>query len=134
MMGIVTYGMKKNNMVMPEMQDPSCEEMFAPYHPSASEPNLTVSLWGQKHSVSIRDISQLTLAQFSSIWTVSLCYNFSLVHTCQLLLMRCKLEAIGAIMGRAKTTLTPLNPRAARYDDWLRITLNAVVFSFLCFS
>ena len=70
MMGIVTYGMKKNNMVMPEMQDPSCEEMFAPYHPSASEPNLTVSLWGQKHSVSVRDISQLTLAQFSSIWTV----------------------------------------------------------------
>lgn len=77
---------------MPEMQDPSCEELFAPYHPSASEPNLTVSLWGQKHSVSVRDISQLTLAQFSCIWTVSLCYNFSLVHTCQLLLMRCKLE------------------------------------------
>ncbi|KAL0056358.1 hypothetical protein WJX82_010456 [Trebouxia sp. C0006] len=49
--------------------DPSCEEMFAPYHPSAAESNLTVSLWNQKHSVSIRDISQLTLAQFSSIWT-----------------------------------------------------------------
>lgn len=49
--------------------DPSCEELFAPYHPSASEPNLTVSLWGQKHSVSVRDISQLTLAQFSCIWT-----------------------------------------------------------------
>ncbi|KAL0051965.1 hypothetical protein WJX82_005525 [Trebouxia sp. C0006] len=49
--------------------DPSCEEMFAPCHPSASEPNLTVSLWNQRHSVSVRDISQLTVAQFSSIWT-----------------------------------------------------------------
>ncbi len=73
-------------MVVSELQDPSCEEMFAPYHPSAAEPNLTVSLWNQKHSVSIRDISQLTLAQFSSIWTVSLCHNLSLVRTCQLLL------------------------------------------------
>jgi len=53
--------------------------MFAPYHPTASEPNLTVSLWGQKHSVSVQDISQLTLAQFSSIWTVSLCHNLALV-------------------------------------------------------
>ncbi len=58
-------------MVMSEMQDSSCEEMFALYHPSASEPNLTVSLWNQKHSVSVQDISQLTLAQFSSIWMVS---------------------------------------------------------------
>ncbi len=73
-------------MAMSELQDPSCEEMFASYHPSAAEPNLTVSLWNQKHSVSVRDISQLTLAQFSSIWTVSLCHNFSLVRTCHLLL------------------------------------------------
>ncbi len=46
-----------------------------------------------------------------------------------------ELEAIGGTMGRAKTTLIPLNPRAARYSTGLlmKLTPKGVVFSFLFF-
>ncbi len=47
--------------------------------------------------------------------------------------MRCKLGAIRGTMGRAKTTLIPLNPWAARYNTGLliKLTPKGVVFSFL---
>ena len=35
--------------------------------------------------------------------------------------MRCKLEAIGGTMGRAKTTAIPLSPWAAQYNTGLLI-------------
>ena len=43
--------------------------------------------------------------------------------------MRCKLEAIGGTMGRAKTTSIPHNPWAARFNTGLLIT--TLLFSFL---
>ncbi len=49
---------------------------------------------------------------------------------------RCKLEEIRGTTGRAKTTLLPFNPWAARYNTWLliKLTPKGVVFSFLFFS
>ena len=50
--------------------------------------------------------------------------------------MHCDLEATGGTMGRAKTTLIPFNPWAARYITELlvKLTLKGVVFFFLFFS
>ena len=59
--------------------------------------------------------------------------QFSLLEChCHVLMMPCKLEAIEGTMGRANTTLIPINSWAARYGTWLLINLTSkgVVFFF----
>ena len=62
-------------MLLLIMQDPSWEDLFAPFCDNAVStqqgPAITISVYKQQFSLTIADVTKLSKAQFAAIYTVS---------------------------------------------------------------